>query len=176
MNGLIFVMATMTIGQCQNYSSGRCVAPVQNYRVYSQTSCPQVYYSQPVYPVQAQAQVVRGAVNSSQVYAGTTPQAGNHVGGFIGWLNSVRARHGLGAVSYDANLESWASQNNAMQSSRGLGHFVMGPARRQNSAMTPGFPGQMWMDSPGHRSALLDPSITRIGIAFNGSYWTFNGS
>ena len=55
--------------------------------------------------------------------------------GFTSWLNGVRAQYGLGAVSYDPNLSAWANMNNAQQNSRGLGHFVMGPARRQNSAM-----------------------------------------
>ena len=51
----------------------------------------------------------------------------------------------------------------------------MGPARRQNSAMGGyGSIGSMWMDSPAHRAALLDPSIRWIGIAGMGAYWTFN--
>ncbi len=44
--------------------------------------------------------------------------------GFIATLNSIRAQYGLPAVSYDANLSAWATQNNAAQSQRGLGHFV----------------------------------------------------
>ena len=56
-----------------------------------------------------------------------------------------------------------------------MGHFVMGPARRQNSAMGHySSIGAMWMASPPHRAALLDPSIRWIGIAGMGSYWTFN--
>ncbi|MHB1560372.1 MAG: CAP domain-containing protein [Isosphaeraceae bacterium] len=95
--------------------------------------------------------------------------------GFLSWLNSTRAAYGLSAVGYDANLESWASANNAQQAARGMGHYVMGPARRQNSAMG-GFPGveAMWMASPAHRAALLDPTIQWIGIAGYGAYWTFN--
>jgi uncharacterized protein YkwD len=95
--------------------------------------------------------------------------------GFLNWLNSTRAAYGLPAVGYDPNLESWAAMNSAEQASRGIGHFVMGPARRQNSAMG-GFPGieSMWMNSPAHRAALLDPTIQWIGIAAYGAYWTFN--
>ena len=96
--------------------------------------------------------------------------------GFTAWLNGVRAQYGLPAVGYDGNLEAWASQNNAHQAARGLGHYVMGPARRQNSAMSGGLPSAMWMASPGHRSALLDPTIRNIGLAFNGNYWTFNAN
>ncbi|WP_165234617.1 CAP domain-containing protein [Aquisphaera insulae] len=94
--------------------------------------------------------------------------------GFLSWLNSTRASYGLAPVSLDQNLSNWAAQNNNAQLARGLGHFVMGPARRQNSAAGGVFPGAMWMASPAHRAALLDPTITWIGIAAAGAYWTFN--
>jgi uncharacterized protein YkwD len=95
--------------------------------------------------------------------------------GFTAWLNGVRAQYGLGAVSYDANLSAWANMNNAQQNSHGLGHHVMGPARRQNSAMgSAGSIGSQWLASPPHAAALLDPSIRVIGIAGMGAYWTFN--
>jgi hypothetical protein len=94
--------------------------------------------------------------------------------GFMAWLNATRASYGLGAVGYDENLSSWAAMNNGQQQARGLGHFVMGPARRQNSAAGGGFPGGMWMASAPHRAALLDPTITWFGIAAAGAYWTFN--
>lgn len=95
--------------------------------------------------------------------------------GFTAWLNATRAAYGLGPVGYDANLSAWANANNAQQSARGIGHFVMGPARRQNSAMgNYASIGAMWMASPAHRAALLDPTITMIGIAGWGAYWTFN--
>jgi uncharacterized protein YkwD len=95
--------------------------------------------------------------------------------GFTAWLNATRAAYGLPAVGYDPNLESWAAMNNNSQAAYGIGHFVMGPARRQNSAMG-GFPGieSMWMASPAHSAALLDPTIRWIGIASYGAYWTFN--
>ena len=95
--------------------------------------------------------------------------------GFTNWLNATRAAYGLSAVGYDPNLTSWAAMNNNQQASHGIGHFVMGPATRQNSAMG-GFPGveSMWMASPAHRAALLDPTIRWIGIAGLGAYWTFN--
>ncbi len=52
----------------------------------------------------------------------------------------------------------------------------MGPARRQNSAMAQSYAqiGAMWLASPAHRAALLDPTIRTIGIAGAGAYWTFN--
>jgi uncharacterized protein YkwD len=97
--------------------------------------------------------------------------------GFTAWLNATRAAYGLPAVGYDPNLSSWAAVNNSHQATRGIGHFVMGPARRQNSAMG-AFAniGSMWMGSPAHRAALLDPTIRWIGIAGWGAYWTFNAN
>ena len=124
-------------------------------------------YTVPVADTAAlQPQAVQAAPAAS--YGGSDPY------GFLSWLNSTRASYGLGSVGYDQNLSNWASQNNSQQMSRGLGHFVMGPARRQNAAMGAGFPGAMWMASPAHRAALLDPTISWIGIAAAGAYWTFN--
>ena len=95
--------------------------------------------------------------------------------GFVNWLNATRAQYGLSAVGYDPNLSSWAAMNNSHQQSRGIGHFVMGPARRQNSAMgNYASIGSMWMSSPSHRAALLDPTIRFVGIAGAGAYWTYN--
>jgi uncharacterized protein YkwD len=95
--------------------------------------------------------------------------------GFTGWLNATRATYGLPAVGYDPNLSSWAAMNNNRQAEIGMGHHVMGPARRQNSAIgNAATIGAMWMNSGPHRAALLDPTIRAIGIASLGSYWTFN--
>jgi hypothetical protein len=97
--------------------------------------------------------------------------------GFTGWLNATRAAYGLSAVGHDPNLSSWAAENNNHQAARGMGHFVMGPARRQNSAVgSISDIGSMWMNSPAHRAALLDPTIRWIGIAGLGAYWTFNAN
>ncbi len=95
--------------------------------------------------------------------------------GFTAWLNATRAAYGLAPVGHDANLSNWAAVNNSHQAARGMGHFVMGPARRQNSAVgSVANIGSMWMNSPAHRAALLDPTIRWIGIAGLGAYWTFN--
>jgi len=116
---------------------------------------------QPVY--------VRAVQSSPQYVPASDPY------GFTGWLNATRARYGLRAVGFDPNLARWAAVNNGHQKSRGMGHFVMGPARRQNCAMgNYAVIGSMWMASPAHRAALLDPTISFIGIAGAGAYWTFN--
>ena len=112
--------------------------------------------------------------------ATAAPAASTTVGdpyGFTAWLNATRATYGLPAVGHDPNLSSWAAVNNSHQAARGIGHFVMGPARRQNSAMGAFAQiGSMWMASPAHRAALLDPTIRWIGIAGLGAYWTFNAN
>jgi uncharacterized protein YkwD len=96
--------------------------------------------------------------------------------GFVGWLNSTRASAGLSPVGVDGSLTSWAQANNAQQQARGMGHHVMA-ARRQNVAMgSSASIGAMWMASPAHRAALLDPTIRWIGIAGLGAYWTFNAN
>jgi uncharacterized protein YkwD len=158
----------------------------QYYQTANPTQAPQAYrtsqYSPPTYQTQAaQAPVdTPGAptATSDAAPAQTTTAVAAAVGdpyGFVGWLNATRAAYGLPAVGYDANLSNWAAMNNNQQAARGMGHFVMGPARRQNSAMGAfASIGSMWMNSPAHRAALLDPTITAIGIAGLGAYWTFN--
>ena len=196
MNGVL-IAATMLLGQ-SGYTARptRWVypsAPVQQRQMYharrqiyyTQTACTSGTCKQVQYaPQQTQVQYAPQYTYQQTTYASPTVYQqttqiqyyGSDPGGFMSWLNATRAQYGLGAVGYDSNLEAWASQNNAHQSRMGLGHFVMGPARRQNSAMSGANPGNMWMNSPGHRSALLDPTITRIGISFDGTYWTFNAS
>lgn len=148
-----------------------------------QPAAPQYYYQSGYAGVEAaqpaQAQVTYApAAEAAPAAAPAAPAASyGDPYGFTAWLNGIRASYGLGAVGYDPNLASWAAMNNDQQASRGLGHHVMGPARRQNSAMG-GFPGveSMWMASPAHRAALLDPTITWIGIAGAGAWWTFNAN
>ena len=97
--------------------------------------------------------------------------------GFTNWLNATRASYGLSPVGYDPNLSVWAQHNNLAQLRNGMGHYVMGTARRQNSAMGTydvNYVNSMWMSSAPHRAALLDPTITWIGIAAVSGYWTFN--
>jgi hypothetical protein len=133
-------------------SGGRCRMPMrQAYSYYPQ------FYARPVQP---------------PVYA-QAPTPGADPFGFTNWLNGVRAQYGLPAVGYDQTLANWAAQN----SSRGFGHFVFGPARRQNAGFGTdmGTICRMWMNSPPHAAALLDPTIRFVGIACVGMNWTFDG-
>ncbi len=138
----------------------------------TQATTPGTQYIQTSYVTQETSQPA--ALTPTETVAAPAVPVGDPYG-FTAWLNATRAAYGLPAVGYDPNLESWAAMNNNSQASYGIGHFVMGPARRQNSAMG-GFPGieSMWMASPAHSAALLDPTIRWIGIASYGAYWTFN--
>jgi uncharacterized protein YkwD len=128
----------------------------------------------PVATAQAPRYAPVQAVTAVAAYQTTAATFGTDTpAGFVGWLNATRAAYGLPAVGWDAELAVWAAANSAEQARRGLGHFIMGPARRQNSAMGGGI-ASMWMRSPAHRSALLDPTIRRVGLAWVGSYSTFN--
>lgn len=97
--------------------------------------------------------------------------------GFLNILNHYRASVGLHPVAYDPNLSAWASQNNAVQCRRGIGHHVS-PNCLQNCGWNYQSASEVaagWLRSPGHRDNMLSPSITRVGIAYGpGPYWTLN--
>ena len=166
------------------YQAVQSVVVPQNYQPAAQ---PVQYVEQPVQyvaqpaaqPVQYVEQPTAVAAQPAAAQPAADPAASSWGDpyGFTAWLNGIRASYGLGAVSHDPNLSNWAAMNNGQQAARGLGHHVMGPARFQNSAMG-GFPGieAMWMASPAHRAALLDPTISFIGIAGAGAWWTFNAN
>lgn len=100
------------------------------------------------------------------------PQPQGDPYGFTAWLNGVRASYGLGAVKYDPNLSAWAARNSA----GGFSHNTRA-GRRQNVGMGAfGTVCSMWLQSGAHRVALLDPSITQVGIAYVNGVWTFNGN
>lgn len=161
---------------------GRFTPPQYAQPAYVDATVQTATYAQPVaansVPVTQATYTTQAAQAAPVVQQAAQPAAATgDPYGFTNWLNSTRAAYGLSAVGYDPNLSSWAAMNNDQQAARGIGHFVMGPATRQNSAMG-GFPGveSMWMASPAHRAALLDPTIRWIGIAGLGAYWTFNAN
>jgi uncharacterized protein YkwD len=97
--------------------------------------------------------------------------------GFAAIVNGFRAAAGLHPLAYDSSLSAWASQNNAAQCSRGIGHHI-NPSCFQNCGWnytTAYEAATAWMNSPGHRQNMLSPSVTRFGIAYGpGPYWTLN--
>lgn len=173
MTAFVGVLSVTGSVRAQNYVTMRPVATTQPVTYAAQPARYQYTTPATTY-VQQPASYVQQA-SYTQPTAAYAAQGGGDAYGFTNWLNSVRAQYGLSPVSYDAGLENWASINNGQQAARGMGHFVMGPARRQNCAIgSSASIGSQWMNSPAHRAALLDPSITRIGLAGSGSYWTFN--
>jgi uncharacterized protein YkwD len=167
---LTLAAAALAVGIVQGRAHGQTPPPVYTHPVYYQRTAPVYYQTVPAPPPQANPQPV-----AAPVVVGAAALADPY--GFTAWLNATRARYGLAAVSYDPGLAAWAAANNAEQLRRGMGHWVMGAARRQNSG-TGAFSdmGPMWMNSTLHRAALLDPAIRRIGIAGAGPYWTFSAN
>jgi hypothetical protein len=100
-----------------------------------------------------------------------TPQA-QHA---LGAINSFRARFGLPALAWDANLASWAMANCNACSRSGLGHHVMAGAS-QIAAGTGSVDGAIsaWYASPAHRAILLSPRVRVVGFASDGRYATAN--
>jgi hypothetical protein len=121
---------------------------------------PTTPYSQVPVASQPTPQAVAVATNNDDPY------------GFVSWLNGVRARYGLGAVVHDPNLSAWAVQN----SRAGFGHSVRF-GRRQNAGLGDLWTiCPMWLDHPPHADALLDPTITHVGIGCAANVWTFEGN
>ncbi len=100
--------------------------------------------------------------------------------GFGVWLNEYRRKNGLGPLAYDPNLDRFAARNNTEQLSRNtVGHFdnktpygmptLQNASRRASAYATlygDGlFDAEGWVHSPLHNAALLDPTVTRYGIA-----------
>lgn len=151
--------AAATYAPATAYATGPVVAPAP---------VQQVAYV-PAAPVAAPA--------AETVAAAPAPAADHEAYGFLAMLNRYRASLGLGPVALDPSLSGWAHRNNLVQSLRGLGHHV-NPNVLQNCGWNYGSPDgvfQGWLNSPGHRANMLEPSITRIGLAHGpGPYWTMN--
>jgi hypothetical protein len=159
---LIFVLMTTTL-DAQEPSRGplcRLVERIRHHHAPAVTGTPE-----------RAAMVPTGQPAASCDCTGSDPY------GFATILNRLRASAGLHPVAYDPELSSWASQNNAMQCHRGIGHHV-NPCGVQNCGWNysdASSVAQGWMHSPGHRQNMLSPSITRFGIALGpGPYWTLN--
>lgn len=99
-------------------------------------------------------------------------------------INDFRRKNGLAPVDFDPRLQLIALVHSKYQDAHGLGHDEnrpgwQSPGQRmrqvglkgwaENSAYgslsTPRQLVQMWIDSPGHRRALLDPNVRIAGIS-----------
>ena len=125
------------------------------------------YTYQQAYAVPATQPAVQQVSYATQA---TTTAEGDAYG-FVSWINGVRARYGLRALAWSADAAAHAAINSA----RGFGHTYMGGTRRQNVGM--GSLGQVeqgWLASPGHFEAIVDPSVTEVGLAYVNGVWTMN--
>jgi uncharacterized protein YkwD len=177
---LAFVVTILSLmgargASAQTYTTqARPATPGRTY-----TTAPRYYYQTPA-PSYANRSVtpttyVQPTSVATQPAAAAAPAATSGDYGFTAWLNGIRAQYGLSPVSFDFNLANWAAVNNGQQAARGMGHFVMGPSRRQNCAVgNSASIGSQWLNSPAHRAALLDPTVRFIGLAGSGAYWTLN--
>ena len=139
-------------GSCPTAGSYVVQAP-QGYATYQ---APQVYQAVPV---------------SVPTAAASVSLAGGDRWGIVGWLNAVRGGRGLGGVVWDEEVAGWAVEN----SRRGFGHVVRFGGWRQNVGMGALPTVQaMWLSSPAHASALLDPWVTRVGLGYANGVWTLN--
>lgn len=123
-------------------------------------------------PAQGQPGVVPGAQPGAVVVKPNVVGGSGDPTGFTDILNAERARRGLQAVAYDAELSRQASIN----SQRG-GHSYMGSAMSQNWAGVndPQQAFQMWMNSTGHRNNMLNPNLRSVGFGQGRTGATMNG-
>ena len=149
----------------QSCSGGTCPTAGYGYTYSYQYA----YAATTVRPTQQQTTT---AVAVRQVsYQATTQPARGDAYGFTSWINGVRARYGLHALAWSADAAAHAAINSA----RGFGHSYLGGTRRQNVGV-----GQlqtveaMWLQSSAHLSAIVDPSVTEVGIAYVNGVWTMN--
>lgn len=109
------------------------------------------------------------------------------------YLNSHRAKAGLGPLAPDAHLAGAASAQCAIMIAHGkIGHsFGLGTGfseRMQRAGVAPGYHAenvargqrgvaevmQAWMNSRGHRRNMLDPQMSSFGIASKSGYWALD--
>ena len=129
---------------------------------------PQGYQAPPGYATYQAVPVSSVLVPSA---AASVSLAGGDRWGIVGWLNAVRGSRGLGGVVWDEEVAIWAVEN----SRRGFGHVVRFGGWRQNVGMGALPTVQaMWLSSPAHASALLDPWVTRVGLGYANGVWTLN--
>jgi uncharacterized protein YkwD/ribosomal protein L24E len=102
-------------------------------------------------------------------------------------VNAERARRGLPALSWDPTLASYASRWSANMGAYGFRHSNIGSLlgaynyvgeniAQGGAGVTAGSLHDAWMHSDGHRSNILAPGFTRVGIGVycrsDGSLWT----
>jgi uncharacterized protein YkwD len=116
--------------------------------------------------------------------------------GLVAAHNLIRSANGLGALSASPALTTAAEQHSDwMRDTDNVGHTGSGGTTPRQRALAAGYTGvlvgenvaagqhsvqivmQAWMNSPGHRAAILNPEYDEIGVGYafcNGPvYWHF---
>ncbi|MFW2332224.1 CAP domain-containing protein [Ilumatobacter sp.] len=96
-------------------------------------------------------------------------------------LNQLRAAHGAGPVTYDANMSAQAMAWSQEMSRSGFRHSSLGYAENiawhSQSSMSPSVAAttlhNMWVNSPGHFQNMINPRWTKVGIGLHqgGGWW-----
>lgn len=147
--------------------------PQQQYTQPQQQSVqPQPQYAQPQYVQQGQAAPASYVVNSAGqvVQASYAAPAGGSGNRTLDLINAQRAAHGLRPLAA-ASLGA-QSHSNSMASSGSMYHAS---GWIENVGQGQGSPEQIvsdWMNSPGHRANILNPSATTADVGQSGSFWT----
>lgn len=98
-------------------------------------------------------------------------------------VNQIRARYGMGPLSFNAALDQAAEgHNQVMIGTRTMAHSGIGDGTPGDRVRATGYRGSWgenvavgqtsaeqvvkeWMDSPTHRANILNPSFTRLSVA-----------
>ncbi len=78
----------------------------------------------------------------------------------ISLINNYRSQNGLNPIAYDSRLNISDSPGH-----RGFNRSGMSGATNWSSETNPQAIFNQWLDSPGHKANMLNPNITRGGIA-----------
>lgn len=89
--------------------------------------------------------------------------------GFGLMLNEQRAKYYRKQLRYDPALSALAAAN----SSKGWGHHGFHKGRENVGMGSLDVVMASWLASPAHADALLDPGLSRYGIANVGGVWTY---
>lgn len=180
---LLTTIVPVAEAQCPG---GRCPAP-SNYAVrYQYAPAPTAYqladasgkawqHGDPAYLASWVAEhnrtIVTPTPQSIPVVPEVTPASQNDRYGFGAMLNRQRYLYYRGAMVHDPALSAIAAAN----SSKGFGHHGFHPGRENVGMGSLDAVMASWLASPAHASALLDPSLSRYGIAQVNGIWTFIG-
>lgn len=117
------------------------------------------------------------AYNTTPGSSQSLPSGAQH---WLDAVNKVRQEHGVPPLTASPNLISASESNDAANNkTHDLAHHngLINGSRGQITAYasdgeTPEKAIDQWLNSPGHRAILLDPSMTHVGFSVSGAYAT----